>query len=143
MLPICDHVYQLTTLFIYVYMHTYVVYVIHKNQQNAQFIQYRGADKSLVRPGRKQATANFCKPLKEKFIRLSVQPRHRGSNDHRVGRKMATCQLLFQSGRARDLSAPLECINLIIVSSTCFEHPSVHPQEDLYMQSYVISFMHT
>jgi len=21
------------------------------------------------------------------------------------------------------------------VSSTCFEHPSVHPQEDLYMQS--------
>jgi len=22
---------------------------------------------------------------------------------------------------------------LIIVSSTCFEHPSVHPQEDLYI----------
>jgi hypothetical protein len=32
--------------------------------------------------------------------------------------------------------------NLIIVSSTCFEHPSVHPQEDLYMQFYGISFMH-
>ena len=31
---------------------------------------------------------------------------------------------------------------LIIVSSTCFEHPSVHPQEDLYMQCYGISFMH-
>jgi len=28
------------------------------------------------------------------------------------------------------------------VSSTCFEHPSVHPQEDLYMQFYGISFMH-
>jgi len=27
------------------------------------------------------------------------------------------------------------------VSSTCFEHPSVHPQEDLYMQFYGISFM--
>jgi len=28
------------------------------------------------------------------------------------------------------------------VSSTCFEHPSVHPQEDLYMQFYGIYFMH-
>jgi len=28
------------------------------------------------------------------------------------------------------------------LSSTCFEHPSVHPQEDLYMQFYGISFMH-
>jgi len=27
------------------------------------------------------------------------------------------------------------------VSSTCFEHPSVHPQEDLYMQFYCISIM--
>jgi len=32
--------------------------------------------------------------------------------------------------------------NLIIVSSTCFEYPSVHPQEDLYMQFYGISFVH-
>ena len=32
--------------------------------------------------------------------------------------------------------------NLIIVSSTCFEHPSFHPQEDLYLQLYGISFMH-
>jgi hypothetical protein len=29
-----------------------------------------------------------------------------------------------------------------MVSSTCFEHPSVHPQEDLYVQFYGISFMH-
>jgi len=28
------------------------------------------------------------------------------------------------------------------VPSTCFEHPSIHPQEDLYMQFYGISFMH-
>jgi len=27
------------------------------------------------------------------------------------------------------------------VSSTCFVHPSVHPQEDLHMQFYGISFM--
>ena len=77
-----------------------------------------GADKSLARPGRKQATAtkygiystysprssihflvrcsNFCKPLK-KFRSLSVQPGLRGSNDLRVGRKMTTFQLFFQS----------------------------------------------
>jgi len=28
------------------------------------------------------------------------------------------------------------------MSSTCFEHPSVHPQEELCMQFYGISFMH-
>ena len=28
--------------------------------------------------------------------------------------------------------------NLIIVFSTCFEHPSVHLQEDFYMQFYGI-----
>ena len=30
---------------------------------------------------------------------------------------------------------------VIVVSFTCFEHPSVHPQGDLYMQFYGISFM--
>ena len=66
-----------------------------------------GAGKTLARPGRKQATAtklgiysthsprrsihfwarcsNFCKPLKKKIKRLSVQPGHRGRNDLRVG----------------------------------------------------------
>jgi len=38
---------------------------------------------------------------------LYVQPALRGSNDHRVGRKMETFQLFFHSGRAKDLSAPL------------------------------------
>jgi len=42
----------------------------------------------------------------KKFRRLSVQPGLRGSSDLRVGRKMATFQLFFQSGRAQDLSAP-------------------------------------
>ena len=76
-----------------------------------------GADKSLARPGRKHATAtklgisstysqrssihfltrccNFCKPLKNKLGMLSVQPGLRGSNDLRVGRKMANFQLFF------------------------------------------------
>jgi hypothetical protein len=31
---------------------------------------------------------------------------------------------------------------LIMVSSTCFEHPIFHPQKDLYMQFYCISLMH-
>ena len=73
-----------------------------------------GADKSLARSGRKKATAtklriystysprssihflarcsNFCKPLKKKIRRLSVQPGLRGSNDLCVVRKMATFQ---------------------------------------------------
>jgi len=77
------------------------------------------ADKSLARPGRTQATAtklgiystfsprssihflarcsNFCKSLKKNFRKLSVKPGLRGSNDLRVGRKMATFQLFFQS----------------------------------------------
>ena len=75
------------------------------------------ADKSLVRPGRKQAKAtklriystysprssihflalccNSCKPLIKKIRRLSVQPGLRGSNDLRVGRKVANFQLIF------------------------------------------------
>ena len=81
-----------------------------------------GADKSLVRPGRKQSTAtklriystyfpqssihflaqcsNFCKPpkKKKKNIRwLSIQPCLRGSKHLRVRRKMAAFQLFFQS----------------------------------------------
>jgi len=78
-----------------------------------------GADKSLGRPGRKQATSTklgiysthslrssihllvpcsyFCKPLKKKIGRLSVEPGLRGSNDLRVGRKMANFQFVFQS----------------------------------------------
>ena len=75
-----------------------------------QLRSMRGADKSLARPGRKQAAATtliFCKPLKNNTERLSVQPDLRSSNDLRVGRKMATFQLFFQSGRAKDLSALL------------------------------------
>ena len=78
-----------------------------------------GADKSLARPGRKQAAAtklgiystysprssihflahcsNFCKPLKKKIKMLSVHPGPRGSNDLRVRRKITTFQLFFQS----------------------------------------------
>ena len=51
--------------------------------------------------------SKFYKPLKKKkFRNLSFQPDLRGSNDLRVGRKMATFQSFFQSGRYKDLSAP-------------------------------------
>ena len=41
--------------------------------------------------------SNFCKSLKKKLRKLSVQPGLCCSNDLRVGRKMATFQLFFQS----------------------------------------------
>jgi len=70
---------------------------------------YRGADKSLARPGRKQATAtklNFSSH--SKTIQLVVRPTGlRGSSDLRVGRKVATFQLFFHAGWAKDLSEPL------------------------------------
>ena len=78
-----------------------------------------GADKSLAQPGRKQTTAtkiwiystysprssihflarcfNFCKPLKKNSECCPFQSGLRGSNDVRVGRKIATFQLFFQS----------------------------------------------
>ena len=44
---------------------------------------------------------------KKKNQEVVIQPGLRGSNDFRVGRKMATFQLFVQSGRAKDLSAYL------------------------------------
>ena len=44
---------------------------------------------------------------KKKFRMFSVQPGLRGSNDPGVGRKIATFQLFFQLGRAKNLSASL------------------------------------
>ena len=71
----------------------------------------RGADKSLARPGREQATPTKLQLLqankKKKFEMLSVQPGLRRCYELHVGRKMATFQLLFLSGRAKNLSAPL------------------------------------
>jgi len=65
-----------------------------------------------------RTNSNFCKPLKKKFRSLSVQLGLRGSNDLRVGIKMATFQLFFQSGRARDLSAPLYRFSLHLTEKT-------------------------
>ena len=62
-------------------------------QLNRKQVLYRGADKSLARPGRKQATATkLLQTTKKKKIRtLSVEP------GLRVERKVATFQLFFFS----------------------------------------------
>ena len=75
------------------------------------YVMYQGADKSLALSGRKQATTtklDLLQTTQKKFRKFSVQPGLRGNNDLHVGRKMATFQLVFfQSGWAKDLSAPL------------------------------------
>jgi hypothetical protein len=72
---------------------------------------YRGADKSLARPERKQTTTiklTFASHSKKKEFRgLSVQTGLRGSNGLCVGQKMAKFKLFFQSVRAKDLSEHL------------------------------------
>jgi len=53
------------------------------------------------------------------------------------------CTVIYRSNNNQQNAQCLhKCFNLIIVSLTCFEHPSVHPQEDLYIQFYGISVMH-
>ena len=69
-----------------------------------------GTDRSLARPGKKQATSTkllLLQATQKQFRRLYVQPGLRGSNELRVGRKKAAFQLFFQSGSDKDLSAPL------------------------------------
>ena len=99
---------------------TLIVPAQWKTQYNMMISLIRGgADKSLARPGRKQATANklgiystysprssiqflarcsnFCKTLIKTSRMLSVQPGLHGSNDFHVGRKMEKFQLFFFS----------------------------------------------
>ena len=70
---------------------------------------YRYADKSLLRPGRKQATATklyFCKPLKNSLEGCpsnEVSTAVTSASDE----KWRPFNCFFQSGWAKDLSAPL------------------------------------
>jgi len=90
--------------------------------------------------------SNFCKPLKKSRM-LSFQPGLRDSNNVRVGRKMATFQLFFQSDRAKDLSAPLYSIRVThsLLLHTCRWHPqltsftrSKHRNSSVYRSGYLI-----
>ena len=70
---------------------------------------YRGADKSLAGPGKKQATATkllLLQATQKKFRRLSAQPDFRGSNDLHVGRKIATFQWFFSHVGLRTYQHP-------------------------------------
>jgi len=66
-------------------------------------MMYRGTDKSVALPGRKQATVikllTFASHSKT-IQKFTVQPGLGRSNDLSVRRKMANFQLFFQSGRA-------------------------------------------
>ena len=72
----------------------------------------RGADETLARLGRKQATATkVLQTTQKQFRRLSVQPGLRGSNDPRFGRKMADQSIVFFN-RVGLRSYQHPCINL-------------------------------
>ena len=104
---------------LYYHYHHHLILIVKIYVINV-ILEYRGADKSLARPGRKQATATklwLSRVTQKKFRRLSIQPGLCGSSDLHVGRKMATFQLFFQSGRAKDLSAPL--YQYLTVCSCC------------------------
>jgi hypothetical protein len=71
-----------------------------KNKRHLQYFPstYQGADKSLARPGRKQATATklwLLQTTQKKLRRSSFQPGLRRNNDFRVGRIVANFQLFF------------------------------------------------
>jgi len=59
----------------------------------------------------------FLQATQKKFRRLSIQPGLHGSNDLCFRRKMAIFQLFFQSGQAKDLSAPLQKQNIALLIS--------------------------
>ena len=69
---------------------------------------YWDSDKSLARPGRNQATAtkfyNFCKPLKKKSE--GCPSKHVSAAAMTSDEKWRPLNCFFQSGRAKDLSAP-------------------------------------
>ena len=124
----------------------YINYFFRKYLQIFCYIHgdsYRGAGKSLARPGRKQATATklwHLQATQKLFRSLSVQPGLRGSNDPRVRRKMTTFQLFFQSGRAKDLSAPL--CNIYSFSTATLATQSSPMLRHTYTASFIIHVYH-
>jgi len=78
--------------------------ISYMSYQHCAFPYTWSAVKSLARPRRKQAPATklyLLQATQKQFVKLSVQL------GLCVGRKVATFQLFFQSGQAKDLSAPL------------------------------------
>jgi ribosomal protein L37E len=81
--------------------------------------------------------SNFCKPLKKKKIRrLSVQPGLRGSNDLRVGRKMATFQLFFSQVGLRTYQHPCIGDRLVVCSLWWSSIQACIPNGHLYGVTY-------
>ena len=91
---------------------------------------YRGADNSLARPGKKQATATKLQLLQatqKKIRKLSVQQGLRDRNDLCVGKKMANFQFFFRRFGLRTYQHP--CVldstqNIPNVTSDCYQRSS-------------------
>ena len=81
-----------------------------KNRSLSAYMIYRGADKSLARPGRKQArkhvrdARDFNKIETQALIKFLFLQGKVPKEIHAILIETLTCFLL---GRARDLSAPL------------------------------------
>ena len=93
---------------------------------------YRGADKSLARPGRKQARKhvrdardfNNIETLTVMFLFL------RGKASKEIHTILTETLACFLPGQAKDLSAPLCCITVTtIIISYMFRHSQSHHQE--------------
>ena len=86
---------------------------IGREFENDNGCTYRGADKSLARPGRKQATATklFCKPLKKNSEYCPSNQVSAAAMTSASEEKWRPLNCFCQSGRAKDLSAPLYFIN--------------------------------
>ena len=79
---------------------------------------------------------------------FSVQPSLRGNNGLRVGRKVATFQLFFQSGRAKDLSAPMYLTKSTLCNFKNFyckivgEKKKIHEPGGIRKQNTALYFVH-
>ena len=73
---------------------------------------------------------------------LSVQPGLRGKNDLRIERKMATFQLFFQSGQAKDLSA-YRYVYIIYIYIFYFNLHTTSQVSSNKMHSVFVSYLYT
>jgi hypothetical protein len=117
--PVCVYIY----IYIYIFIYSFLVYVTPINidyfelsqiwntrSTNSQLCMYRGADKSLARPGRKQVTAtedfSLIYPIYNRNRRniCAVYLYNKTSIKWNI---LTVKQNTWKVGRSKDLSAPL------------------------------------
>ena len=75
-------------------------------------------------------------------IQFTQTHRYRKNSRLKTRQRQSNMNVCVRNKEVQHAHILYECCNLIIVSSICFEHPSVHHLEDFYMQFYGISFLH-